>query len=126
LVSPVIVQVVFETPLVLPSTEQDLPEGEATAVYLVIGDPLIPVPVSARHLTTSFWSSESTAEIVGADGKPLGVIFAVICAEAPSPARFTAKTLIVYAVPFVSPVTEQLRVVAGVSQENEPGDKSTT
>ena len=71
------VQVVFATPLVLPSTEQDLPDGEATAVYFVIADPFVPLPVNARHLTTSFWSSESTAEIVGATGTPLGVIFAV-------------------------------------------------
>jgi hypothetical protein len=78
------------------------PPGEAVTVYEEIGDPFALAPENAIVA----WASPGVAVIeVGAVGVPAGVTADEAVDGSELPTEFTATTVNVYEVPFVSPVT---------------------
>jgi hypothetical protein len=117
---------VYVVPFVRPLTvqpsvevEQVKPPGDEVAVYDVTGEPFgaaadqpsVTLPLPATALVRP-----------GAPGGPKGVADIEFDAG-PAPTALVAATVNVYAVPFVSPPTEQLRLE--VVQVNPPGDEVT-
>jgi hypothetical protein len=86
-------------------------------MYRAIAEPFVStVEVTARHLTTKLWLAGSTEIFVGAAETPRGITVVAITESGPGPAAFVAATLIVYLVPLVRPLIEQLVAVEGAVQ----------
>jgi len=106
---------VYEVPLVRPVTTQVvspavrhvLPSGVETTVYRVITAPLL---AGAVHDTVDWVDSSDVAETrEGASGAAEGTALLDESEATPVPAAFVAVTVNVYEVPFLRPVTVQLR-----------------
>ena len=91
--------------------------GEEVTVYPVIALP--PLDPGAVQLITDEALARVPDTDVGAPGGLAGVTLADAVESAEFPAAFVARTLNVYAVPFVKPVTLQEVVV--VVQVKDPG-----
>jgi len=87
-------------------------------VYPVITEP--PLLDGADHVTTTCVLPRVPLTLVGTSGVVIGVTDADADEELESPAALAAMTVNVYAVPFVRPVTVQLRATA-VVHVFEPG-----
>jgi hypothetical protein len=87
----------------------------------VIGEP--PLDAGAVHDTTARVLPGMADTPVGGPGTGRGVTAALGAEGGPSPATFVAKTVNVYEVPFVSPVT--VHEVVAVVQLAPPGDAVT-
>jgi hypothetical protein len=100
---------VYEVPFVSPDTTIGLcdpvavaPPGDAVTVYEEIGEPFAPAPENA---IVACASPGVAVTDVGAVGSPAGVTADDAVDASELPTEFTATTVNVYGVPFVSPVT---------------------
>jgi hypothetical protein len=100
---------VYGVPFVSPVTIIGLcdpvavaPPGDAVTVYEEIGDPFDPAPENA---IVACLSPGVAVTEVGAVGSPAGITADDAADSSEFPTEFTATTLNVYEVPFVSPVT---------------------
>jgi hypothetical protein len=98
------------------------PPGDAVTRYPVIAAP--PLPVGAVHCTLADAFPRSAETLVGASGTVAGVTGADADDSALLPTAFATRTVKLYAVPLVRPVT--VHVVAAVAKHvRPPGDVVT-
>ncbi len=103
-----------------PVVAQVFPPGDAVAVYPVTALP--PLEAGADQLTWAEEREGTAATPVGAPGTDRGVTGAEGAEAGPVPAMFVAVTVKVYACPFTSPVTAQVRAPV-VVQVFPPSDE---
>ena len=115
LVSPVTIAV-----SVLPPTVAVLPPGDDVTVYPVMALP--PLFVGAVQVTVAWALPPVAVPIVGAPGTVAGVTELDAAEAALLPMALVAKTVNVYAVPLVRPVTVAVKVEPPTVVVAPPGD----